>query len=272
MTHPTDTSIPDDVLLPRDRGLLVDAIRHDAVARPRRRRPSRRVVVLATAGVLATGTAVAATTPWEPELGRPGDRPSRSATPVPADQIAVLGVLRRKQTDDDRSPATRQVLRKMFGSISVGVRTDSVRRLARGRGGAAVLVSVEQDGVRDADPGHPMPVTSDALCLERTIPTRRGTTVGEKCGSLDDLRSGHLRFPTAGLVPDGVASVRVRLRTGTVLTARVTNNYFALPIDIDADGRDDPRQAAAMRRFHALAGRPIRWLDRDGRIVHKAPR
>lgn len=271
-TDPTDPLHDDEVLLPHSRQQLTDAIRRTTATRTRRQ-PPRRIAALALVGVLATGTAVAATTPWTPELGRPDDRPTVGTTTIPADQLAALAVLRRDQNDADRSAPTQNALHQTWTLTHIGVRTDGVRLLATDRDGAAVLVPVEQAGTADADPGHVTPVIKNALCLKRTITDPRAPTPhssgGETCGTVQDLRAGRIGFVADGLVPDGVARVQVKLTTGDVLTANVENNYYKLPIDIEDSGRADPRHTAAIQRFHTMNGRTIEWLDRDGAPVRK---
>lgn len=275
MTHHTDDSLNDDVLLPHGRQQLADAIRRNAASRTRRL-PSRRIATVTMLGVLATGTAVAATTPWSPDLGGPNDRPTVGTTSIPSDQLDALAVLRREQNDSDRSAPVQTALHQMSKLTHVGVHTDGVRLLASGPDGAAVLVPVEQSGTADADPGHVTPVTKDALCLKRTITDNTAPTPhpsgGETCGTAEDLHAGRIRFVADGLVPDGVARVRVKLTTGAVLTADVTNNYYKFPIDLEASGGSDPRYAAATQRFRTINGRPIEWLDQHGAPVPKTAR
>lgn len=222
---------------------------------------------MAGAVVLAGGTALAATTPWSPTLGDPRiGHPAPATSPIPEDQLTALGVLRRPQTDRDRSETVRTTLRRLPALEDVGVRTDGVRLLREDSTGSAVLVLLERSGTADADPGHETPTVPDAICIERTLASGGG---GEKCGTVDDLYRGRLRTVGYGLVPDGVSTVQVTLKDGTVLDAPVADNYYALPIDLDHGRRGDPELPAAIDRFRLLDGRHLRWLDDAGSEIAK---
>lgn len=250
--------------------------------RPRRRLP-RRAGLLAIAGVLVAGSAVAATTPWNPEVGSKGGGPegrrTLSRTHVPAAQVAALGVLRRGQTDRDRSTPTEDLLAAL-GSPGRGLRLGSVRLLRADDGSATVLTSVARLG--DA---RYAPLIRDALCVSQTTGfTERErasratvTSAGRKipapvpiggsgCGSFEDLLRGRLRTVTTGLVPDGVARVEVKLTTGRVISAPVVDNYYVLPIDASNPGMPGSAQE---RRFRSVNGRRIDWVAPDGEVVRK---
>lgn len=78
-------------LLPETHRALTEVASRQATVRsPKRPRPSRRTAGLALLATLASGTALAATTPWSPQLGRGDDRPHPATTSVPADQLAAL--------------------------------------------------------------------------------------------------------------------------------------------------------------------------------------
>jgi hypothetical protein len=234
---------------------------------PARRRPSRRLALVGVLGVLVTGTAVAATAPWSPQLGDDHRGHPRSATtPVPAEQRALLQVLRRPQTDADRSAPVRAVLRKLIDRENVGVRTDGVRLLARDRRLTAVLVPVERAGTHD--PGYPDATVPDALCVVTMSPDGSG---GQTCRSTADVRAGRARTVGYGLVPDGVARIRLTTKTGELIDVPVTNNFYVLPIGSGTLSSRDPNFAVELRRMQSLLGRPIHWLDAAGRRVAKAP-
>lgn len=254
----------------------------------RRRRPSRRIALFATAAVLVGGTAVAATTPWNPQIGpdrgRSAGGASLSRTSVPAEQRAALGVFRREQTDRDRSTPTENALRDL-GVEGRGARLSSIRLLRSHDGAATFLTSVKQLGNRR----HP-PATANAICLSETttktdregaakstVDTAEGPIPapvaigGATCASFDDVLRGRMRTTTTGVVPDGVARVRVELTTGRVLDARVRDNFYALPLDVSNLGASPNSRAgrAAMRRFRSINGRRIDWLDSDGQVRRK---
>lgn len=275
MTNPAHADQP---LLPEARHALVEAVRTARVVDAtepsrRRRRPSRRIGLSVVAAVVVSGTAVAATTPWNPQLGSDrGGHPSRSVAGIPADQLTMLQVLRRPATDADRSARVRGALRFVDGWTFGGVHVDGIRLLRAGDGrerGDVVLVPAKRSGPKDL----PRAVqTRDALCVVQTFP-RGISAAGSFCGTASDVRRGRLRNVLSGVVPDGVAEVRVRLRTGRTLVAPVRDNYYALPFRDPVVERlgDDAAQAAALRAFRKVNGRPIVWLDAHGAPVRKGP-
>lgn len=258
---------------------------HDALARAvaagpvrrTRRRPSRRAGLLGLGAVVVSGTALAATGSWHPILGD-GERghPQAAVLPVPAGQVAALGVLRRPQNDGDRGPESRAILRLLVRGETNGVHVDGVRVLARHHGGATVLVPAERVGRHD--PGYPSTIRRQVLCLDvsHNLPTRTATisqrgrsrtvrapggfSAAEGCGDLEALRTTGIgvEIPVFGrpvaaplphdggsafgparlsvLVPDGVAAVRVRMRGGQTVTARVHDNLYE--IDLPGAGAD----------------------------------
>ncbi|WP_210491239.1 hypothetical protein [Patulibacter sp. SYSU D01012] len=254
----------------------------------RRRRPSRRVALLGVAGILATGTAVAATAPWSPTLG--GDHgiepPGRASRPVPAAQVQALAVLRRPQTDADRSAPVLRALRTVGRYLGTGVHVEGIRILRRHRDRTILLVPLQRVGPPGIGRDREL---RDALCVYETdvpgaagppgtVTTRSGAAVplpqhvsGAACGTLADLRRRGIGGTTAGLVPDGVARVRLTARDGETLTAPVRDNYYELPV------RGRPRggagtDAGTERRLRDVSGRPTVWLDARGRPVPKGDR
>lgn len=260
-----------------------------AEARPARRTWRVRILgPLAVAGLAIGGTALAATTPWNPQVGpkspNGSDRATVSRSAVPPEQVAALGVLRRPQTDRDRSTPTEGLLRTL-GVPGRGLRIPSIRLLRAHDGAATVLMSLARLGDR-----REPPVTRDALCVSettsaaqrraerRSVPDGAGRALpvpvalgGSTCGSYGDLLRGRLRTVTTGLVPDGVSRVRVRMTTGQTVTAAVRENFYALPIDVSAGGASpqSPAGRAAFRRFRTINGQRIDWLDANGRTLRK---
>jgi hypothetical protein len=187
----------------------------------RRRWVSRRVGAVALAiGVVAT-PAIAATELWQPILGRPSlhNAPTSTSTTTPEDtELAVLGVLRRSQSNADRGPAVAALLGNL-SSEQAGVRPESVRLLDGTSGQEAALVSVAS--IDDGAAGVPAHV--EELCLL--------FGQGSTCGDLEQLLTGRL-FATAGprqlgLVPDGVAQVVLHYANGQELVAAVHDNFLA---------------------------------------------
>lgn len=187
----------------------------------RRRRWRRRGAGLVIAAVIVAGPALAATGVWRPPIGNgdePAPRISREAPPD--DQRSMLGVLRRPQTAADRGAATLDALRLISAGAIDGVRTDSIRLLAKGphdRG--LVLVPVAR--YAPAPPPIPadtpaavrrkltQPAIDNALCLFQ-LDSPDGA--GVACWSSSDVREGRaamsLGHRAAWLVPDGVSTVR----------------------------------------------------------------
>lgn len=158
------------------------------------RRPHGRglaaVVLVAGAGV--GGIAYAATTTlWRPTLGgTPAGHATATPSSVPANQLKVLGVLRRPQTELDRNVTTRYALR--FNARGERVRTNAVRRLGTGAmGGAVVLVPYERRrngmwGPPDAS-RDPKGFSRDILCFNLLDPFG---SAGVGCGTVDDVLAG----------------------------------------------------------------------------------
>jgi hypothetical protein len=260
-----------DFLLPEVHDSLASAIGRTvapAVRAPRDRRPrlngSRRTALLMAAGVLATGAALAATAPWSPIVGNDQQgHPTTSVAPLPADELAALGVLRRPQTDPDRSPEIAAMLKVLNPNVDNGVHPDDIRLLQSQPAGFSVLVPIDRDVTNAPGYGGPPQVDNNVLCLfVASPPTSRGATdatatvYGQKCGTVADLKAGRIlmggqyggRLTLTGLVPDGVTTIQLPLRNGTTITAPVTNNSF----HINTDAPDGSYEDA-----------PIRWLRSD---------
>jgi hypothetical protein len=191
----------------------------------RRRRVRIFAITIALLGLLSTAAATA-TLFWQPQLGNDSQgHPTASTSDVPADQLALLSVLRRPQTDADRGAAGRYAA-SWLGRQFRGVRTDSIRVLTNG----AVLFSAEHS-----------PSGDNALCL--FLADTEGGVIS--CSTTDQLKRGgtalltmpppDIKFRTkngklvlrngrpipvpgsptsprparvVGIVPDGVAAVR----------------------------------------------------------------
>ena len=100
-------------------------------------------------------------------------------------------------------------------------------------------------------------VFDDALCLMVgvTIKGKFGGT-GGTCGTLATLNKSRLGWPGPpfGVVPDGVASVKLRVRGGRTVTAKVRGNVY------------DLRQPSNAGLF---AIQPARWFGADGHEIPK---
>lgn len=161
-----------------------------------RRLHGRALGVAIVAGALTVGgVAYASGWLWSPQVGDPqsDSRATISRSPLPNDQRALLGVLRRAQTDKDRGAGTRAALRFQGGDM-VGVRVDAVRLLGETAGGGAVVLipTKRVDASRGQVPGQ---ASKDSLCLWITDLVDGG---GQTCKSLGAMRAGKLTIGLAG--------------------------------------------------------------------------
>jgi hypothetical protein len=240
------------------------------VQRRGRWRPRTRGGLLALAAVLATGTAVAATQPWSPLIGdNTRGHPTITSQPPPPKQLAQLAVLRRPQTDLDRSAGVRTDLR-LIGSQAHGVRTAYIRYLALGPDGAPIiLVPARRFG--DDAAGPPYYNVTDSLCVlfPFTGGPRGPRGADFPCWTVEEVRAGTAfgmvqsssRRYVFGVILDGVASVAVHLSDGTVLRTRVRNNFFEVAVPKPRAG--GPALAPAAWRFP----RRVQWFAADGTAV-----
>jgi hypothetical protein len=230
-----------------------------AVRRNRRHRSSR-IGGVALAAVLCSGTALAATSQWNPFASGSADAPTIATTATPSSQTATLGVLRRGQTDADRSPAITSTISRLRAHDVAGVHADGVRLLTTDADGVTFVVPVARAG------SDGTPARHDLLCLVQATPAHgvagRQVDAGTayRCGDIADVRAGKLisgaqyggRLQLIGLVPDGVATVEVPMYDGPAITAKVTDNSFQVD-ETNVQGIFD-RDA-------------IRWLDAQGQPV-----
>ena len=226
----------------------------------------RRTLVIALGALATAGIALAATQPWSPQLGNPtleAAPPQRAASSPPADQLKILGVLRRPQSADDQSPATQQALRFMSATASHGIRVAYVRNLetvAPGR--AAVLIPMER--YRPPAGFHrSFAAVEDALCV--FYPEARSDGGAKACWSTDDLRGGRaigqLGNQVYGLAPDGVATVRVDFGGAGVADAAVHDNFF------DVRAPDSASLSPQLSEPAAAQPTSVSWLDANGQPV-----
>jgi hypothetical protein len=209
----------------------------------RQRRPRARWALIAVLllAVLAAA-AVAATGIWRPILGLPqfGPGPSISSVAPPAQQLRLLGVLRRTQTTADRGSLTTQELRYL-GLDEEGVRTNYIR-LLRPRPlpglGPAVLVPVTQTRLPAGSPPAVVRryAITNALCL--IVGDTNGAGAGKTCFSTAQLVTGAANASLGpvvyGLVPDDVSRVTVRFASGQQVTETAQENFVAVTTPVGA--------------------------------------
>jgi hypothetical protein len=238
----------------RQEGSLRHRARRFRVGTPRR----RGAAVALAALLIGVPAATATVTVWNPfeDDGARNPRlpaPEASQKAVNPDLVATLGVLRRDQTGADRGVDTKQAARAFSASAGYrGAQLKGVRLLDAERG--IVLIPFERGPVPLGPDGRPVrgfdPASyTNVACLFEQGPDSFG---GIGCHSADKIRSGRAISSgsgrVTGLVPDGVASVRLT-RGGESTEADVRDNLFV------ADGADAPRA--------------IEWLAADGSTVEK---
>ena len=205
----------------------------------RRRRPSRRIGLLAIAGVIVSGTAVAATSGgWRPLLGssdRP--RPLVATSSVPSEQLAALAILRRPQTAADRGPIVQEALRKLDRQNINGIHTNAIRVIFHSPREVAVLIPAQRFGHQIKGVSASKTVQRDVLYLmsgsyqnariwkitsggkPKTIRFPGGYSWGGTLGTLETLRTSGIQTGTS---PDGSGGVVLDGRPERIVNRRVT--------------------------------------------------
>ena len=271
--------------------VLAAATRRAEAAAPAPRRPRRRLRagLLAFAIVAVTGTALAATGAWSPQVGDDHrGHPTISGSPVPDDQLAHFGVLRRPATDADNGAEVQYALRYLDARSFGGVRTGAVRLLSTaGRGYVLIPTQEATLGGAAAAAGAPR---DDALCLfaidtdggglgcwtteqilvgkamsismamapltaaERAAIQKAAKEAHGKAFSVPGVRPRSTGDESiAGLVPDGVAAVEVGVGAAPVRVP-AADNFFVAHVRIDPDAA-------------ATGGPLVRWFDADGKDI-----
>jgi len=261
-----------------------------AAGRLSRRRASRRhtarIAAIATGGVLALGgvaigaQAVGIWHPSSDELG--GRRLSLSTTAPPREQLELLGVLRRPQTEADRDEHVLRALRRSPRGLT-GIRTDAVRLLHVKRSGtssARTIVLVPAARLQYPAmrlPGRESvrhPALQDVLCFYTEDTAGWSGPCTTTAAILQGSLSG-LGRDVFGLVPDGVATVRIYRRyerrpidvpiTGNFLFASFSHGFSHVShvVWLDAAGRRIGPRCTASSAACARTARRQRAVERD---------
>jgi hypothetical protein len=219
------------------------------------------------------GTGLAATGVWNPIVGNPESPATTSDTPSPTTLTEQLGILRRPETDADHSPAVEASLRGY--DLPDGLRTSSVRYVGPGDGGEATIAFTgeESHGFAAEQPvclirpwksfsaagGYSNPGGTISLCFSSSQleSGRAYGTVLENHGREDEVGL------SAGLVPDGVATVTAHFADAPDVTVPVKENFW----ELEQRGAETQGNDAHPEGF-AYA---TTWQDAEGNVIPQKP-
>jgi len=183
----------------------------------RLRRPSLRVGAIVAGALVLTAPALALTRPWSPLIGRPGHpSPSASAAPVSPGFSNRLAVLRRPQTDVDRAAAA-PILGTLDKALD-GIQTADIRQVSEGY---VVIPVLRVTG--DEPAGAQICLAGDGSFGCNSLQNFNAHGVGVN-------KATYSSTAFAGVVPDGITSVRFVDGSGTVDSAPVVSNFYSLTI------------------------------------------
>lgn len=224
----------------------------------------RRGLLIPVAVLAVAVPAVAVIAPWRPTLERTGvDQPvAVDSSPVAGSASGVLAVLRRPQTDRDRTLTAPLLTTVGAGNQIDDVQTDGVRSVASGW----ALVPA---GSVVTGPAH---TTSDMICLTDGggIGCSPASSVGTQ--GITVLSASKSRTDLAGIVPDGVSGIRFTPEDGPPVRVDVTTNFYSL--SVPATGHAGTIKApSGYPGPAAIPGPPmpmrgtVEWLDSGGHVV-----
>jgi hypothetical protein len=213
-----------------------------------------------------TPTSPPATGTWTPPVGRPekGLEASIDRTPVSPVVTDVLAVLRRPQTERDRRVGKPRLRSFGGGGGGDGIQVEGVRALSAN----AVLVPVQQFGARGGKGAGLCIAGSGAVgCAPIETVPKHGVSF---------VSAGAKETRYAGVVPDGVVTVRFTPTGGSPVETLVRENFYDLRVPTTGPperippppgwkgrtGEDGKVEAPPM----PTQGR-LEWLDANGNVV-----
>jgi hypothetical protein len=239
----------------RDARFRYRAARFAGRVLPRGRRGPAVVLAALLIGVPAATATVGGWDPFDDSAGRNPHTPAPSAGPqsAGADLVATLGVLRREQTDADRGVDTEEASRAFSASAGYrGAQLKSIRLLDAQRG--IVLIPFERGAVPLDAQGRPLRAFAPETYMNVACLFEHSADgfAGIGCHSAQKIKLGRAISSgsdrVTGLVPDGVASVRL-IRGDQTSEASVQDNLFV------AEGAEPPLQ--------------VDWLREDGSLIKR---
>lgn len=199
-----------------------------------------------------------------------GQAVTTTAEAPPAEQLALLGILRDPPPGATVDPAT---LGPVFLSGLKGIRTNYIRRLPPAPGFPSQLLYTVTSGDFGAarfNPAAGAPVPTEAknlICVQQV----GAHGVGGDCTDTSILTSGHWLESAGldgyGLVPDGVATVILHYPDHPAQTETVTENTFSWQ---GYPGPSGPVTGGAGQPSPGLTPEfpaSITWLDTNGRVI-----
>lgn len=205
-------------------------VRAEQLAQPTTARAVRRrgrTTIAVVVGLLGLSSAAyAAQELWRPQIGGDASTAVATAEAPASEMLDAFAVLRREQTERDRSAEAAYALRFATSDV-VSVKTNYVRVLGENHEGQPIVLIPQAT------------TEGEALCLWVQSPTYAG---GQACQSVQRAIEGSLvigrgtgdgSLAVVGLVRDGAATAKVGDHPDP---APVDNNIFQTVVDEDQAG------------------------------------